>query len=564
MSSTRFTLWRGIVGSAPVVATALTLELGRTLVVDSFGDAEVVEALADALRVVSVLLVGGGLVCAGYRWFARRRDEEQRARTVRLLAGSEAVPVEVLPGEGHLAQGLPAANDPAVALESDVVRSLPPSEFDSAALLAVLAAVTEVRRRYPPAGGTDDAAGTRPVPPSEHTAHHVLGRLLRARVIRSSGAHRYRLCGDRILPPSREDDRRPAWSAAVCALVRHYADRAGVYAIALGQVDHAGAARRWFEAVESTVVDLIGAWAEPGSREEMPSAGLPDVVRLVDALEVWYSGLAPDAARHQRLRRWCRDLAESTEMRRRLPFERGLLLVRGGDPGRHRRFRPMRWSSAVEARRNHAAALGAFATAASPGERARVVADLERTWWKLPRTDVTGEVCVLINLAVVELTRDCPDAAADRLELVFARTESGRDPDGRTLAHEIRGIVDWSRGAPTAAVVSWRAARTGYLALADTRGAGRCLRNLGSALCVAPDLSEVALGRERAALTDDGIWQRVAVWLARADTWSPLEPGSPLAEPNYREQIEQRRDRTSPTIEEWPLDLVDPHLRIPA
>ncbi|WP_040800827.1 hypothetical protein [Nocardia higoensis] len=545
----RSTLWRGILGTAPVISTAITLELGRTLVVDSFGDVEAVKTVADTLRVFSVLLVAGGLLFAGYRWYARRRDGERLARTRELLAALNQPGVQV----GGI--GPPPGATPPTSVahqqwpDAAILRELPVSDYDSAALLAVASAIAQVRHR-PPAVGS----------PQPDTAGAVIARWHRDRVLTepSAGRHWVNMMSEN--PPRAAVYANPAWAAAICALLRHHAECASVRVVALGHPGYAPAARRWFTAHARELYDLAAACAAPDLRDRIPFSALPELARVADALEIWYTLSAAGTPTGDQFAELCRHMAAIPGMSA-FPLHGALLQLRGGRTTPTRRFRPRQWSTGVAARWEHESALSDFGDA--PEHAGLLARRLERVWWMLPRTDVEAEVCVLINLAVAELAAGRFEAAGDRLDLVFARTEGGRDPSGRVHAHEIAGAVHWARGDSVAAVHSWLIALTGYRALDDPAGTGRCLYHLGATLVLAPELGGTAIPTEHSLVRDE-VWRQAVVWLDEAAACDPPAIGRALALEDYRGMVPASIASAAPPTggDRSPLEIDDPHLWI--
>ncbi|MEV0358251.1 tetratricopeptide repeat protein [Nocardia sp. NPDC050697] len=502
----RSTLWRIAVGTTPVVATALTLEFGRTLVVDSFGETEVVEALASTLRVFWILLVVGGVLFAWYRWNSRRRDGDRLARTRALLDSLDKPEGAVagLPSSpGALAPPIATALNPT---ETAILQLLPVDRYDSAMLLTVAAALTDVAHSL----REDDTPA-----PGFETASELCHQLLDDQVLAVFGDHYYPTV-QRTASANDEVLGKPAWMAALYALVHEHADRADAWAVALGHPAFVATARDWFGGAESELRTLVTECTRTPLSGALPSAVVPELIRIVDALDVYYGY----DSRSDDLRRPLIELSAA------FPLQKALLELRT-DPAAEVRehHRPLAWSTSVAARKGHGLALHDFGNGGNPNEIAR---RLGTVWRLLPRADLHAEVCVLINLAVVELRRRRPDAAGDRLELALARTENGRDPGGRVHATEILGIVQWMRGDTDAALRAWRTAWTGYRALADKRGEGRCLRHLGSALRTVPKFAGTVIAPPPgSSLHHDDVQRIASGWLTEADR---LDPGSPVGQ----------------------------------
>ncbi|MEV0292237.1 tetratricopeptide repeat protein [Nocardia sp. NPDC050710] len=517
----RSSLWRGILGGAPVVSSAVALELGRDLVVNSFGDTEVIKTLATTLRSLAVLLVAGGLLYAGYRWYARRHENSRAARQLELLVDLDEPGVVVA---GLPAPASPGPRNPDPGLnnrEAAVLRELPIRHFDSTAVLAVLAAIIEVPARLPESAP----------PPRFPGATALLDHLVDLRVLTLLDAQRYWLSREPTVPARAEIVAEPAWAAAVWALVHDCAERASRWSVAVESTRHAPAARRWFESAEPMLHELVLGCAREDFATVLPAAAFPELLRIVDALDVWYARIGSTETAVL-----CAELATLSQLDD-FVLQRDLIQLRAGRLAKPPpRYRPLRWATSLLARWEHDAALRALA---APTPDLSAAADrLARAWWLLPRADVGAEVCALINLAVVALRQGRLEAAQDRLDLVFAHTGGGREPGGRTHAHEIMGIVCWARGEPRRALRCWQLALTGYRALADDVGIRRCLRHLGGALMVAPEHGRVVLG----APPPDGaqVRRQAAGWLATAASSNPP-------------------DRES-TIDRWPEPVADPDL----
>ncbi|MET7768853.1 hypothetical protein [Nocardia sp. NPDC005366] len=543
----RSSLWRGILGAAPVVSSAVVLELGRDLVVGSFGDTEVVKALAAALRSLAVLVVLGGILFAAIRWSARRRESTRTAAELDVLAGLDEPGTTVAGLPAPVPAPTPTEEPGLVSPEAAVLRELPVRDYRSAALLAVLAAIVAAPARLPQSG----------TPPRFDSANDLLAHLLTRGILIDIDPHRYCVAKKPTTPPLAEVVAGPAWPAAVWTLLHHYADRAGAWAAATESVRHAEAADRWFTMSAPILHQLVMDCSATEYAQNLPESALPELVGIIDALEVWYTrtGTA-DAVGFRAL---CAAAADMPRMSN-LAMHHDLLEVRAGRRTRAPHgYRPMRWATGVAVRWEHDVALRALA---EPSPDLAAVADrLERAWWLLPRADVGAEVCALINLAVVGLRRGRLEAAQDRLDLVFAHTADGRELGGRCHAHEIMGVVCWARGEPFRALRSWQTALTGYRSLADRRGTGRCLRHLGSALVVAPEHGAIVLGADPPP--DRGqVLLQASGWLAAADRWNPVDPASALAAEDYRGRVSAELAPTAPltSVERWPLAVADPDL----
>lgn len=204
-----------------------------------------------------------------------------------------------------------------------------------------------------------------------------------------------------------------------------------------------------------------------------------------------------------------------------------------------------------------------MAESLSPGEqreRARregldeAVDQLEKAWWWLPRADVAGEVCALIDLAVVHLQQGRLVAARNRLELAESLTRGGRDLAGRAHTFELMGVLWWVRGEPRRALRFWQVALTRYNELDHRLGTARCLQHLGSAMAVAPEYGSLLLDGD---IDTSEVLRQASGWLAEAGARHP----DALFAAGYRTAVcEQLRacdlvplDRA----ERWPLPVAD-------
>ncbi|WP_157172279.1 hypothetical protein [Nocardia pneumoniae] len=491
----RSSLWQGFLGTASVVAYTVLFELVRTLVVNSFGENALVQFLNGTLRWLSVLVIASAATYALYRFAAGYRMKVRTAREMDLIAGL----VEPGPALADRApRRYPRPPWRVSALNGDpvatVLRDLPVREFESVALLAVLNAIRDTESRLPLARE-----------PSVPTAATQLEDLRRRGILAAHGAQRFRVRQVPERPDRATVTAGPRWAAAVTALLHHYADRAERWAIALESRRFAVGARRWFETEERYLCALVAACANSGVR--FPAAALAHLTRLGDALDVWHAriGLAENESGVA---------ADLSALRGLDELNRDLVMLRADRLAqRPRRYRPWRLSTSLAARWEHRQALKGFA--AVPLDLDGVADQLETAWWLLPRDDVSGEVCALINLAVAYIGQGRLDAAADRLELAESLTRTGRDPDGRAQAHETMGVLWWARGEPRRALRCWQLALTAFRVLDDDPGIGRCLQHLGSAIVVAPDHATLLLPTDPPLTRTEALRQATG-WLAEA------------------------------------------------
>ncbi|MEV5834488.1 tetratricopeptide repeat protein [Nocardia sp. NPDC052112] len=527
----RSSIWEGVLGTAEVVAWALVLELGRNIVVNSLGDNDIVKVIGGLLRGLAIVAVLGAGAYVAYRRIESFRERVRAERELDLIAEL------VEPGEPVRFVDTRSRPDPPRQLsELDhdpilaALRDLPVPTFETAALLAVLSAILEAPTRLP----ADAAADGR-------TATLLLADLEARGIVGYLGADRYCLREAPRLPPTADVVRGPHWRAALPALLHHYADRANRWAIALETVRFAKGARRWFEAEEEYLRSLF-----PVPAVRLPAAAVHELARIADALDVWYArkGLPEDA--HGVAQALC-ELTDSDDF----PLRGELAALRAGRLRRRPpKYRPRALSTSLSARWSHYTALHRLDTAPpSPTVLSESAEQLEAAWWLLPRADLAGVVCALINLAVVHLHQGRLDAAQDRLELAESLTRDGRDPGGGAHTRETLGVLWWTRGEPRRALRHWQHALTAYRELEDDLGTGRCLQHLGSAMILAPEHGGQLLGNDP-PLTRAEVLRQAGGWLAAARR---LHPSALHAEYYAREA-----GSTLHTVDRWPLPAPDP------
>ncbi|MBF6229590.1 tetratricopeptide repeat protein [Nocardia abscessus] len=490
----RSTVWLGFVGTASVVAYTVLFELVRTLVVNSFGENSIVQFFNGPLRWLSVLFIAAAATYALSRFAGGYRTKLRTAREMDLIAGL----VEPGPALADPRPRLAVPRPRRVAaldghLIAAVLRDLPVHEYETVALLAVLNAIRDTPGRLPVARQ-----------PSARTASMLLQGLCRRGVLAQAGAQRFCVRQVPRLPDRATVTAGPQWGAALTALLHHYADRAGRWAIALESRRFAVGARRWFEAEEPYLRALVSACANPGA--DFPAAALAHLIGIGNALDVWYARIGLRANERGVPEDLC-SLPGLDALNRDLVKLRADRLAE-----RPRGYRPRRLSTSLAARWEHHTALVGLGT--TPLDLDAVADRLETAWWLLPRDDVAGEVCALINLAVVHIRQGRLDAAQDRLELAESLTRAGIDPDGRAQTHETMGTLWWARGEPRRALRCWQLALTAYRALDDDPGIGRCLQHLGSAVIVAPDHATLLLPDP--SLTRVEALRQATGWLAEA------------------------------------------------
>ncbi|WP_068064838.1 hypothetical protein [Nocardia xishanensis] len=496
------------------LAGAVLLGLVINIVSSLFLERGVGVLLSVGLLVVALLAV---LFLVG-RWLSaeRRRLRESPHTTRELELLSEFDDAETPIGAGPNVAAPPLTTlFAATHEEAAVLGELPVREHSAAALLAVLTAVLDAPSRDPSDGA-----------PASTTAPLLLAELQERGFVKSAGVQQYWVVAAPRAPSAAEARDGLRWKAAVTALVRHHADRAERWAIGLGTPRFAAAGRGWFEAEESFLRRLVIECASFG--DGLPMTAIPGLIRIADALDVWHARTgghdAELAGKLCQLNELDALGAHAAQVRLRADPD-AEPPRRGGDGGRY---------ADLTARYEHAKALetlGADPSASTAAQLARARRRLDRVWWSLPREDIPGEVCALVNLGVVLLRQGLLDDAQDRLELAEALTRQGRDPGGRAHMHEILGHVWWARGEGTRALRCWRLSLTAYRALRDDHGIARCLQHLAAAVIAEPRCADEVLGRDP-VLPPALAVEEATGWLAEAQALYPAA----LTANHYRAQ----------------------------
>ncbi|MEV0033281.1 hypothetical protein [Nocardia sp. NPDC050793] len=516
------------------LAGAVLLGLVINIVSSLFLERGVGVALSVGLLVVALLAV----VFLVGRWQhaerRRLRESPHTARELELLSDFDDAQTPI--GANPSAPAPPLTTlFGATHEEAAVLGELPVREYSAAALLAVLTAILDAPARDPSDGS-----------PPRTTAPLLLAELESQSFVQVAGVQQYWVVAVPGTPSPADARAGLRWSAAITTLAGHHADRAERWAIGLGTPRFAAAGRGWFEAEEPFLRRLVIECAS--SRAELPRTAIPGLIRIADALDVWHARTGGHDAELARKLCLLPELdalgAHAAQVRLRADPD-AEPPRRGGDGGRY---------ADLTARHEHAKALetlGADPSASTAAELEQARGRLDRVWWSLPREDIPGEVCALVNLGVVLLRQGLLDDAQDRLELAEALTRQGRDPDGRAHMHEILGHVWWARGEGTRALRCWRLSLTAYRALRDDHGIARCLQHLAAAVIADPPCAEEVLGPDPARPPALAV-EEATGWLAEAQALFPAA----LTANHYRaEAITLHGITPRSDIDRWPLPL---------
>ncbi|MGI5218334.1 hypothetical protein [Nocardia sp. CA-290969] len=316
-STARSSVVPGVLGGLSVLATTLLLELGRNLVMNSFGESDAVRLVSSGLRWLAVLVVALAMLYSGYRFALQRRAGIRLAVRRNALAMLDGARPAGSADTRDMAW--PTRSDRVAGWHSDVVaalRELPVRSYDTATLHAVLAAVAAVHDELPGSlpGPGDDAAGSttsdaeEPAPYCDpRTAAGLRQWLEYGGVLDRHGGHHV-LAKVPATPAAEDALAGVVWQAALFALLSHCADQASSWAVALTTIPFAPGARRWFTVEEPYLRELVRRCALRAQGEtdpsgggsaawHIPSATVVQLVRIADALDIWYAhqvGMAGD------------------------------------------------------------------------------------------------------------------------------------------------------------------------------------------------------------------------------------------------------------------------------
>ena len=362
IATPKSSVWQGFLGAAWVLSSSLLLEVVAKLLEGSVGQSHFLSSLAGVLRWVAVGVVSIAALYVLWRKGMDMRESFRIRRELDLTAdlvepptalGANAEFTAEMPGDPPSAE----PRDPDIAA---VLWELPFGDYESAALYDMVTAML-------------DCAD---VLPGEHAVAHrdasgVLARLTGDHVVVHSGHDRFRVntpgrkaAADPERPGAEsheicvsgqpEDIRRtPQWRAALPALVRHYADLAGRWSVALDSERLGAGAHRWFGGSAERLADLLHECAEFEHGIELDIIALAGIA---DALDIWYARIGVRAR------------AEAADAMRVLagpahPEVADLAALRCGDLGELPARRTRRWrrrrrgTTGLRARRAHEIAL---------------------------------------------------------------------------------------------------------------------------------------------------------------------------------------------------------------
>ncbi|MQY30389.1 hypothetical protein [Nocardia aurantia] len=567
----RTLLWAGLIGPPALLGGEILVDLAGKLVEGAITESSVAAVFGQVRLWVAIALVVLSVGYVIWRWGTDVRERWRIAQDLALTADLVPPPPPV---SGFRTTGDPeipeAPEVPARHSIAAILYDLPVDQFEVSALYDVVAAILSAPGSLP-----DERL-------PDATVVDEIDKLKSGKFLVGIGRDRLHLARE---PKGENNDgeesrgsvtaaiERSRSEAALPALVRHYADRAARWAVALDSIELSAGAQRWFATEEEYLRDLITKCvnrleaAKPVTRSD---ATVVDLARIADALDLWHSriGLSENAF----------DI-DSTLVnivdKRRLPEIYEALRIRSGeDLGKRPRVRPFRYSWSLRVRWEHryarallagtapeipgnwwnraarklrdgvsrrrrresacAMLIGAGAqpgatatgdapaptTAESDAERRReldaeALPHLERAWSLSVRPDVPGQVTILLETAVVQLRLGHLDAAWNRLTLAEALTDRGRDPSGRAHTFETMGVLWWMRGEPRRALRCWQTALDSYRKMEHDLGIGRCLQHLGSAMLVVPECGGLLLAGD---LTEDEVLRQASGWLAEAES----------------------------------------------
>lgn len=441
--------------------------------------------------------------------------------------------------------------------------------------------------------GLDEApdSGHRPEPEVTARPYLVdpLQELTTRYLIRQTEAGRYRMPREvrAAVRAIVTDDERNAVRAALPSLLRRYAHLAERWRALLDTRAHAASAARWFQAEEPFLRALVTAEYpdEPRGASDQPLLTLliDDLATLADALDGWYvrqgqvfgASLVHTSLGELAKRAGRPDLVRLAEARKaavdRATGQLDIAAIRLAMVGQElaqsdKSVRGTAW--ALRARLHHERALLHLARAERPhvhpaqadgpghveraddgdplaaaerraAELREAERQLQHAWAALPKNDDVGEITTLLSMAVVYLHQGVPERALDRLDLAETRAQDADDATALAHVAELRGVAAWMQGRTPVAVALWQRAMTRFSELADHQGEARCLRHLGSAVLVAPELAGLLLGDQQRPLDELTAVRYAYTWLQRAQRLVAGQPESKIG----RSYLELARER---------------------
>ncbi|MEV5646986.1 hypothetical protein AB0L57_01935 [Nocardia sp. NPDC052254] len=364
IATPKSSVWQGFLGAAWVLSSSLLLEVVAKLLEGSVGQSHFLNSLAGVLRWVAVAVVSIAALYVLWRKcmdlresFRIRRELDLTADLVEPPTALGTTPEIVAEPGAEMARQSPDADprDPDIA---GVLWDLPFGEYESAALYDMVTAMLDCADALP---------GEHPV--AYRDASGVLARLTGDHVVVHSGHDRFQV--NKPCPPRDADTedhtadtggtrtpaqpldvrRTPQWRAALPALIRHYADLADRWSVALDSERLGAGAHRWFDGSAERLADLLQECAAFDHGIELDTVAL---ARIADALDIWYARIG------------VRGCAQTAEAMRVLagpshPEIADLAALRCGDlgelPARRSRWRRRRATTGLRARRAHEIAL---------------------------------------------------------------------------------------------------------------------------------------------------------------------------------------------------------------
>ncbi|WP_019926649.1 hypothetical protein [Nocardia sp. BMG111209] len=249
----RTLLWLGLIGPPALLGGEILLEFAGKLVEGALTDSPLAALFGQVRLWVAVALVVAAVGYVMWRWVTDIRERWRITQELALTADLVQPP--------PLPKGMPAVSGNDTVPESEaedgdiiaaVLRDLPVDVFEVSALYDVVAAMLSATRVLPYERGSQPNT----------TVLREINRLRDSHVLTAAGRDRLTHSGKPELPDALEVARTEQWPAALQELLRHYADRASRWAVALDSVELSAGAQRWFLAEADDLRHLISACAE--------------------------------------------------------------------------------------------------------------------------------------------------------------------------------------------------------------------------------------------------------------------------------------------------------------